>query len=309
MIRIEFQNTLDDFREASGVAVGPKRKRRLGQVLAWGALVIPLALIVFIIRDMEFDGSASPPFPWGRLALVLAPSVVFFAVFAWAVLRASLKVPEPWNPPPTTKASRAPTLRGVGGWVLFFLLTLAFFYLLSWPNAPVPAAPGVLPPAASTAPERLPSYFEHLLPLISWASLVLFAVLLTRAGRRMLPRTWAAVPNEHEPRVLHASDAGVVIEQASARLEYRWGYFAGYRETEHLVLLYISPYQLYIVPKRAFAEPGQLAVFKGLVMSGITQGHFLPADSTAFPVVATPASAAPPPLATASPVDAGSDAR
>lgn len=287
MIRIEFQNTLDDLREANGMAAA-KRKGWLGRVIAWGALLIPLALIVFIFRETRLGDTASTPFPWGRLALVLAPSLVFFGVFTWAILRATWKVPEPWNPPPTAKTSRAPTLRGIGGWVMFFVLAVYFFYVFSRPGAPAPAGPGVLPPALSTGPERLPSYFEHLLPLLGWALVVVSIVLFTRASRRMLPRTWAAIRHEHEPRVLHASADGIVIEQASARLEYRWGYFAGYRETDNLVLLYLSPYQFFMIPKRAFAEPGQLAVFKGLVMNGIANGYFLPADSTSFPVLPPP---------------------
>ena len=81
---------------------------------------------------------------------------------------------------------------------------------------------------------------------------------------------------------------GVVIEHALARLEYRWGAFAGYKETDNLILLYLSPYVILMIPKRAFAEPGQLAVFKGLVMNGIANGYFLPADSTSFPVLPPP---------------------
>lgn len=124
MVRIEFQNTLDDYREASGMAVGDKRKSWLGRVIVWGTIVIPLTIIVFVLRQFEGGDTTSPPFPWARLALVLTPSVLLFALFAWALLRAAWKLPEPWNPPP--RPSRAP--RGVTGWLMFFAMA-AFFYL------------------------------------------------------------------------------------------------------------------------------------------------------------------------------------
>ena len=76
------------------------------------------------------------------------------------------------------------------------------------------------------------------------------------------------------------------IEQSSARLEYDWGHFAGYRETENLILLYLSSFAYFMIPKRAFdADPARLAVFKGMVMNGIPEGHFLPSPGNAFPVL------------------------
>ena len=295
MIRIEYQNTFDDFREANGMPARRGGRRWWGAVL--GGVLVAVGIAAFLLLTFGIltvlGGDAAPgePFPWGRLALVLTPSAVLFVLFAWGVFRQASKAPEPWNPPP--QASRAPTLRGLGGWLLSFVLAGCLLFLFN--RTATTSAPGATS-AASAPPQRLPSYFEHLLPLLGWAYLVLFLVLLGRFQRtRGILSMWAALHHEREPRVLHVTDSGVTIEQPSARLEYGWGYFAGYRETENLVVLYTSPYAFFMIPKRAFGDAAQLAAFKGFVMSGIPRGHFLPAESNAFPVVPTARLAAPAP--------------
>lgn len=279
---IEFQNTLDDYREANGIPTRSKRKALLRGMLMSVLTVVLVLLTVAILSMLDGATTSREPFPWRRLMLVLTPSVALFAFFVWALIRQAWKAPEPWNPPP--KPSRAPTFRGVGGWLMFFGLAVPLFFLLNRLAPATPAPPGELPPPV----QRLPSYFEHLLPLLSWAFFILMLVVFGRIQRWLgIPSTWAAVRHEHEQRVMHTTEAGVVIEQPSARLEYAWGYFAGYRETESLVLLYVSPYAFFMIPKRVFSDPLHLAKFKGLVMSNIPQGHFLPTASNAFPVLPT----------------------
>ena len=284
MVTIEFQNTLDDYREANGVAPRSSGWRRVRRGLGTLAVLAAGALGLLGLFGLLGDGGTpedAEPFPWGRLAMVLAPSLILFAIFFWFVLHQTSRTPEPWNPaPPHAPPSRGKFVRGVAGWFVSIALAVALFSMLQRPAS----APGV--PPATQPVARLPAYFEHLLPLTGWVLLVALMLAIGSLQRsRGVPKAWAALGNEQQPRVLRADDAGISIEQSTARLEYRWAHFAGYRETANLVLLYLSPYVFLMIPKRAFADRQQLAAFKGFVMSGIAWGHFLPAGGNAFSVV------------------------
>ena len=99
---------------------------------------------------------------------------------------------------------------------------------------------------------------------------------------------WARQTFLHRPYTLEASDAGLVLNEPQARLQYRWEYFPGFRETNHLLLLYVSPYGFWPIAKRGFATTGDLEYFKGLLLTHVRNGTFLPLQQQAFPVVLTP---------------------
>jgi hypothetical protein len=71
----------------------------------------------------------------------------------------------------------------------------------------------------------------------------------------------------------------------------KWPFIVCYLESENLVSLYTRDLTLYVIPKRAFIEPGSFERFCGLVQTQVSRGQFLPRAS-GFAVL-TPLPAAP----------------
>jgi hypothetical protein len=145
-----------------------------------------------------------------------------------------------------------------------------------------------------------PDWYQSSLVLTAILYLFLlnsFAVgLLYTVGMR---RRWAAQPFLQQPATLEASDDGLVIIEANARHHYGWAALAGYKESADLLLIYLSPYSCWIIPKRAFTDPTDLGRLKAFLEERVGHGFLLPQPS-AFPVMHRPAEplvpVRPPPL-------------
>ena len=117
---------------------------------------------------------------------------------------------------------------------------------------------------------------------------VLFLLIAAANRGPAIRHRWARQTFLHRPYTLEASDAWARAERTQARLQYRWEYFPGFRETNNLLLLYVSPYGFWPIAKRGFATTGDLEYFKGLLLTHVRHGTFLPLQQQAFPVVLTP---------------------
>ena len=180
----------------------------------------------------------------------------------------------------------------------------AFFFVLWNLNNTSNASGSTSDPAA---PNTAPRLYEYALGLSGWVFLTVLTLALAVVNRGpAIRQRWVRQTFLHRPYTIHASDAGLVLMQPHARLEYRWEYFPGFRETANLLLVYVSPYGFWPIPKRGFTTVGGLEAFKGLLMTHVRHGTFLPVQQ-AFPVLfsggqalrAVPAG--PPPIPTLAP--------
>lgn len=87
-----------------------------------------------------------------------------------------------------------------------------------------------------------------------------------------LRRPWGAQTNLHVPVTLTADETGVRSLDERVKSHYAWCAFAGYRETEDLILLYLSPGNLLMVPKRGFATEADLIALRRLLHEHVTEG-------------------------------------
>lgn len=276
-VQIHFQCTLDDYIEAN-TGAPPQTKKGMAWrfIKAFGGWLMFGVAILVLVRVFRSGPAPAPveeptPFPYLRLFWVMLLPMALIAVLLLLIVRQERSPTKPWDVPLPREARRAKaTPWQVIGCIIFIVVgvTLLLSYQLFSP-----------------ALNRLPPYMEFLLPLAPLVTVLVLGMMRTRS---MLAQQWKAQPQEQEPRTLTAREEGILIEQPSARLEYRWQGFTGYRETENLILLYISIYRFFIIPKRAFHDPQTLFQFKGLVMSHIPEGRFLDLPRPAFPVLATP---------------------
>jgi hypothetical protein len=226
-----------------------------------------------------------------RLLLTMTPALMLCLLFTFMLFRSAGKPSQkPWLlPPPGANKNRpAPNTfaRSFMGWMLFVSVAILLFVVVqSRRSAGIPGAP---------PPTRLPMTFDFILPFVPIFLLLLaIGVFSAMTSRRAMQRMWDSMRPERAPRTLRADTDAVVIEQATASMRYDWPHFAGYKETKNLLLVYLSPYSFHMIPKRAFISPADLDAFKGLLMSGVPEGNFLPSEQSAFPVVPIPIAFAP----------------
>jgi hypothetical protein len=307
VVQARFQCTYDDFREANlGHIAGMQGGKKLHlwrALVAWLLFAVLGMFYVFLLEHGPSGKVAEPspaPAPTGwplavRFAKAVAPSLVLFIVFGWAGIRSVLRPPaEPWMPKRTTAWGRMTKSLVFGG-----LAAIVFFLLFSLSSAPGQAGAT----NGGGTPSTAPRLYEDALALSGWLFMVVLTLSIAAANRGPAIRhRWARQTFLHRPYTLEASDAGLVLNEPQARLQYRWEYFPGFRETNHLLLLYVSPYGFWPIAKRGFATTGDLEYFKGLLLTHVRNGTFLPLQQQAFPVVLTPGRApglqpaAPPPI-------------
>ena len=73
-------------------------------------------------------------------------------------------------------------------------------------------------------------------------------------------------------RTVTISDTGIVADHQLGHVESTWNMYEKFRETQKLFLLYQGADLIGIVPKRAFANPADLQLFRALITSNIRPG-------------------------------------
>lgn len=284
-MKIEFQCNYEDFREASlGHLAGVQPTQRGWKT--WRELFLLLfsgAFAAWAVARNQSDWFLAVTLhrtaaPSGQLLLLRCihaslPGLLYAAPIAYLSIRQiARRAPGGWTE----------QRRFGGSYFLQFAFTgLAFLLALM-------IAEGRLPWLGSTSiRDRLlatPRAFEIGLATLPWFVLMLFLVIHNGLTRSVaLRRRWEMQPELHERTTLTVAEDGLVIETLNARYDYRWVFFPGFRETASLLLLYISANSCWMIPKRAFQDPASLDSFKGLLMTYVKDGHFLP-TSSAFPV-------------------------
>jgi hypothetical protein len=288
-IRVQFQCTYPDFREASlghaaAQSPGGKLPKMWARMAGW-LVFIGLAIVwALLIRTPGRPSVATPHAPvtlpsGGALTVRFLYASLFSLMYclSYGILLARLLLKRP------RPAWLAPMKRQRWGAVLFGVcmggVALLFGRALTLQGQDTLATD--------------PSGYEMLL-----ASLpsILFLVLVTTfafAYRRTdVKRRWEGQHFLHRPYTLDADDAGMTLEEAKSMNRYHWDYFPGFRETLNTLLLYVSPYGFWVIPKRAFTSREELEAFKSLLLTHVKTGTLLP-TSSAFPVRLLPASLPP----------------
>lgn len=282
-MKIQFQYTFDDFREAatayrSEVAwqrVENARQQKRPSVVIGVLIFAFLAAGVMLVRTGMLRSDTNPavskfnPFdlliPFGSIFLVLMIGRLFT---------------------PRVKHDKRSTRRviGVMGWVVFIAVIAILFLLRSdeTPIAvPIDADSFHLLPRPTVVQQLVDTLTGHFIWL---AMLVLICWLIVRGNRTNLLRTWETTPSLHRPYQVEITGERVVFETPITREEFHWPAFTRFDETEHLFLLGESGIMAHMLPKRAFAGDEEREAFRNIARGQIRSAEDA-ADNRGFAVI------------------------
>lgn len=255
-------------------------------LVRWAVFVAVAITWIFLIRTMgesSAPGTTAPvTLPTGatltaRFLFASVFSLIYCGFHAFLLMRTAIKRPHPaWLPP--RRGERWPRMlfAVAMGVAAYFIVRAAF-------------SDGT--PRLATSP----SGYEILLSVLPCLLFLLNnAVFLFTYRRLDSKRRWEAQGFLHRPYTLDAGDDGLTLEEPASMHRYQWSYFPGFRETLNLLLLYVSPYGFWIIPKRAFATTEELEAFKAMLLTHVKTGVFLPRATSGFPVRVLPLPPAPP---------------
>ena len=294
---LSYTLTFDDYSEAN-LGQTPQARKKVGRGIFGWVLFIALAVMIFLLLNANPSPSrrgnlpAPPPRPAApylhRLAAAAAPAVLIAIVMGWSMRKAGQKsLPKPWDLPPAAGApkKKKPFAMGVFAWLLFMGLAVMLFMLQNQRQQSGGGAGASSPAGTEILPTPSLEMFDFLIGIVPFAAVLLVLIALGQRGAtRQLETTWEAQPFLHRPQTVEAAEDGIALSEPLSRRSYDWSYFAGFKETANLLLLYHSPYAFHIVPKRAFASEADYDVFRGYLLSKVKHGYFLP-QSSAFPVI------------------------
>jgi hypothetical protein len=280
-MRVQFQCTFGDFREASlGHASahrpGGKPPRTWARLAGWVVFVVLAITWTILVRSSNRPAGVAPQaqvaLPTGttltiRFLYASLFSLMFCLSYGIVLTRLALRTPRP--------AWLAPTTAQRWGAIFFGICMAAVALLLG----------RALALQGGDALATDPTGYEMLL---SSLPSIIFLVMITTFSftyrRRDVKRRWEAQPFLHRPFTLEANDAGITFEEPKSMNRYSWDYFPGFRDTPNMLLLYVSPYGFWIIPKRAFASTEALEAFKALLLTHVKTGTLLPTATSGFPV-------------------------
>jgi hypothetical protein len=149
------------------------------------------------------------------------------------------------------------------GWVIFIGLAVVLFILMQGKAArnATAAPPGVDPLDPFPALKRL----------APWIVVGLAIVVLTFYwSKGQLRRIYDSHASLHRRTKLEASDAGLVFTDPVSRNELAWNAFVRFVETPTTIMVFEGDLESRIIPKRAFADEGQVAAFRELLKQNIS---------------------------------------
>jgi hypothetical protein len=96
-----------------------------------------------------------------------------------------------------------------------------------------------------------------------------FVVRTVKHQRRAI---WEADSAIHRPRTVTPYAEGLMVADPFSRTHIRWEGLVGFEETPRLFLLYVGRFMAYFVPKRAFANEGEVGQFRELCRHNVSAG-------------------------------------
>ena len=254
-------------------ALAPMRQRsRAGAVplVIIGIAVVLLLMLftlLYVLSQAAGVGNLPPPLfspPPQDLLLTLlpslAPALIIPMMIAIVLLRA------------TRRGARRPR-------IALALLNAAIVALIILPLWPVLNPQ----PLVLWRPSRLQLVFVGMAPWI--LSLFLCIAILLIWRRRQLKSRWQLTPSLHRPRTIELShEHGMHIRDDVLEYSLTWRFFQSARETPNLLLLIGEDARVYMLPKRHFAGPEDLALAKAMIRQYVDRAQFTH-DDAAFPVL------------------------
>jgi hypothetical protein len=262
---IQYQNTFEDFVEATEALTARKAKKRRAN--AWVSTVV---IVVFFFAATWFYQTVAHLDQFMVLFQLLAPVAASIAVVAVVICIMSLlagKVPR--------GAFRAAIRLS-----FFFLMLIPILVMYKFLHTVNPRAP------------RFILQWTTLLPHTIWLFFVVWITVVTiKSQRNLRKRLWDEQQYLHRAKTADISAAGVILSDSRSRAEYDWHALVGWQETKTLFVLFPSEHNVVFLPKHAFASDEELEAMRALA-------RFIPvASAPAFAVVQPDAiSSNPPPL-------------
>jgi hypothetical protein len=262
---IHYENTFEEFIEASEALAARKRKKRRANSWVYTLIMVGFFLAAEWIYQtvghvnhflVTFHLFAPIAFSFAIVAVVLCVSSLMAGRLPRGALRAAFRL-------------------GI------FLLALSPVFLVY--------------KLLSTINPRSPRFIWRwtlLLPHTTWLFFVAWISIMTVKSQRNKTKVlWNEQPSLHRAKSADISAEGVVITDMVSRSEVHWDGFVGWRETKKLFVLFYSEHRILFFPKGAFASAEELEAMRALA-------RFIPAiAATAFPVIQPDApSTLPPPL-------------
>jgi hypothetical protein len=264
---IQYQNTLDDYREMSDAIAAARRPVNSPWQIV--ILVIVFGLYYAVTRILwQKAGDEDGQMAWMNMWI----AIVAFG-FIWLAL----------SLPASFRARRFPWLTRRQAIALStFILLIAALIFQHWMNAK-------FNPRSAHA-TRLT--WQTLLPHSIWLLLLVYvSAIAAHNHSTSMPRKWENRPDLHRHQTVDISAEGLTLSDTVSRHDLQWPAFVKGEETRQLFLLFTWESSGLMVPKRAFASDEELDAMRNLM-------KLIPStQSTGFQVL--PLSNAPIPRASA----------
>lgn len=255
---IRYQNTFEEYVEASGALAVWAAKRKKTSALRWSfavSLGVYFLFCVWVANTESGDAVDASFHFW-------LPFLYFgFVLMVVAIGKQIMKKRLP--------ALGLQAMAGIG-----FLLFV--FVWVVWLNI-------------YDGPRGRHWRWSLLIPHASWLFLMTWLVIQTVVTSRKRRRTdWEGQSQLHRAKTADISAEGIVVSDGVSRLEYRWEGLAGWTESKTLILIFLSQKRVIFFPKSAFGSEEELAAMRALA-------ELIPnPQATGFAVLGT--GAKPPPL-------------
>jgi hypothetical protein len=262
---IQYQNTIEEYVEASKTLAERKTKRRRANT--W---ILTGIMVVYFSAATAFFEAVTP----------LNKTVIYFHLYSPVILAIAIVVAILCVM--TLMAGKLPriSLRLAFKLVILIVIFSALFLMFRLLNSITPM------------PQRFVWSWTLFLPHTTWLFFTAWVTVLTvRQQRNKVKQMWNEQPSLARPKTVDIMAAGVVVSDAVSRTETHWDGFVGWKETKNLFVLFLSEHRILFFPKTAFASDEEREAMRALA-------RFIPATaSTAFPVIQPDsASSTPPPL-------------
>jgi hypothetical protein len=257
-VTIQYQNTIDEFTEASeALATRKARKNPVRRSLSRVALIVFWLIFAGIISAICARNSPEAVFH------------IWFPVFFWLIVIFIVACFKLFRSKQSGTRLRSGAFLGLLGLAaILFLIE----FLTDHANP-------------STAPTLR---WAWLLPHVGWLFLAAWLLVATiKSQLKQRKSLWDGQATYHRAKTADISADGIVVTDLVSRQEYRWQAFVGWQETDSLIVIFISDFQLLFFPKKAFKSTEELDAMRALT------NLISAAPSSAFPVVSANM---PPPL-------------
>ena len=251
---IQYQNTMDEFIEASqALAARKKKKAAKKRPIASAAMALFFfAMIGFWTGIMHFN----PTLVIFHLIFPIACSMTVAVIVATIMTFTGGKIP--------LMSKR---------WPLMVLVAALLFGELIGIRAISGLSKNNHVDDVNWGPDLLLPHTVWLL-FVAWV-----AVYAIRNQRNRISTLWNGQLTLHRAKTADISAEGVAVTDAFSRIEHRWQAFVGWQETKSLIVLFPSELSVLFFPKSAFASKEELDAMRSLA------GLILAVPGTAFPVV------------------------